>query len=199
MHPQIKWILSQLPSGGPRSDARPVWPEPAHGLVTRMYVLKHTAATEVLEVLKKLESLRAVDFTRFAADPQTNSVITQATAEQQLGIQVALDALDQPAKQRSAAEGGAPAVAAAPAQDASVVYLTGTVARPGTYAVPSEGITVRRLLAASGGLGDGVKQVVVTRSRDGQSEVVCEIGGDDLRKPDGPDPAITAGQLVSVR
>jgi hypothetical protein len=48
-------------------------------------------------------------------------------------------------------------------------------------------------------LPEGATEVVVTISREGTSEVVQRIAGEDLRKPDGPDPVLERGQVVCVR
>ncbi len=80
----------------------------------------------------------------------------------------------------------------------STVYLSGLVNRPGVYAAP-EGLTLRRLLVAAGGVPDGAEDVIISESANGRATVAQTVKTAELRCPDGPDPVLKAGQLVSVR
>lgn len=82
-----------------------------------------------------------------------------------------------------------------------VVYLTGEAERPGAYAIPAgQSLTLRRLLAASGGLKPGAAEVVIQRG-DERSQTVQyrRVTAEELGTPGGPDVELGANDLVTVR
>jgi hypothetical protein len=189
MHPQIRWIIDQLPWGGaPRSDAAPTRPNTA--AFVQVYPLKYAAAEEVIPVLRTMLTIRSIDFAKVTADARTNSITCSATPFELALLGAALESLDRPAK-------GPRTELIAPAP-AEVVYLVGPVPRPGTYALTGD-LTVRRLLAAAGGLPESAKSVVLTDSKDGQATVMQELDAEELRRVDGADPVLKRGAMVSVR
>src|SRR5262249_8471398 len=145
--------------------------------------------------------IKSIDFGKVAADPRSNSILCTATPQELALFRVAVESLDRPAKEggRKSAAGGNGGGRGQGAESAEGSYVLGAVPRPGTYQLPAEGITVRRLLAAAGGLGDGVREVVISDSKDGSAVVMQHIDAADLRRDDGPDPVVGRGQLVSVR
>lgn len=94
--PQIQWILTEVGTGGPEAKSRRATPKDADSPVVRTYHLKHTPAEDTLNALKKLQSIRKVDFTPFASDPRTNSIVGQATPPEHDLIARALVELDNP-------------------------------------------------------------------------------------------------------
>jgi hypothetical protein len=80
-----------------------------------------------------------------------------------------------------------------------LVYLTGSVQRPGAYSLPEGGLSVRAAILAAGTQLDHIDTVRVTESRDGKTTVVHELKGEDLRKAGGADPKLASGQFVEVK
>ncbi len=202
MHPQVRWILDQLPAGAGHSDARPPKPD-ADAAVTAIYPLKHAAADQIVAVLRGLDTIGAIEFNRVTIDAATNSILAVATKAQQKDLRVALECLDRKADSKPADSkaqdkpvGGA---MAPPQSETGTVYLTGHVTRPGVYSTSDGGITVRRLLAAAGGLPVDAEAVTITDSRDGQSKIVRTFNAAELRQDNGPDPVLARGQMVCVR
>lgn len=183
MHPQVKWILDQLPKQGEEIGAAPA-------KEVRAYRVKHAMAQDLIEVLKGMQSIKSIDFTRVTYDAATNSILCSATRAEHEKFHVALDGLDRPAKTDRVA---------APSGPAPFAYLQGPVPRAGSYALPDGQFTLRRLLAAAGGLPDTATTVEISETRDGESRLVAEVGAADLRRSEGPDPVLKAGQRVSVR
>lgn len=191
MHPQVKWILDQLPKQGEEIGAAPA-------KEVRAYGVKHAMAQDLIEVLKGMQSIKSIDFTRVTYDAATNSILCSATASEHERIHVALESLDRPARTDRVPEPGKVGATVEP-RPSAVVYIDGEIARRGVYAVPEGGFTLRRLLAAAGGLPENATSVEISESRDGESKVLVELGAVDLRTGEGPDPVLKAGQRVSVR
>jgi hypothetical protein len=114
MHPQIKWILDQLPSDKKHSDAGGKVPYlsdiPIVGqlyrsqkvnpsLDVRMFPIKHVNAQDALRALMELESIKKIDFTPFAYDARTNSIMGKASAEELKLVEDALKKIDRPARE----------------------------------------------------------------------------------------------------
>ena len=106
IHAGVRWFLDQFNG---RADA----PEgERHGAAgeaaVRVFPVQHTDAGETLEALKKLQSIREIDFTPWTVDANTNSIIGQAPPYQHEWVARALRDLDTPEhgqeKQRSAAD-----------------------------------------------------------------------------------------------
>lgn len=89
MHPQIEWILGQLPVLKARGAAE-------EAEEARRYSLQHTAAEDALAALSRLRTIRQIDFTTFATDARTNSIIGRTTPELHERLLIALEALDRP-------------------------------------------------------------------------------------------------------
>jgi hypothetical protein len=191
MHPQVKWILDQLPKQGDEVGAAP-------SKEIRVYPVKHALAQDLIEVLKRMQSIRSIDFNRVTYDASANSILCAATRAEHEKFLVALESLDRPAKTDRAPERGKEGEVAAPASSA-VVYIDGEIARRGVYAMPDGEFTLRRLLAAAGGLPESATTVEICETRNGESKVMVEVGATDLRSGQGPDPVLKAGQRVSVR
>jgi hypothetical protein len=202
-HPQIQWILGQLPAagagcGGSGNAKRvPVLGDvPLIGevfrtgvgdgeMTTRIYQLKHISAPEVKAALEL-----CCPGIRVSIDPATNAVVV-AMPNGDDRADSAIKALDVPADRR-------PAAPAAPAQT-QVVYVSGRVWHPGAFAMPDKEFTVRRLIVAAGGLEEGASEVVVTRSRDGKARELYRMSRAALIDGAGDDPVLAAGDLVSVK
>lgn len=80
-----------------------------------------------------------------------------------------------------------------------MVYLSGALARPGVYALPDQGLTLRRALSAAGLSGGSFREVVVSRTRDGRASVAYRIAKADLDDEEGIDPALEPDDQVSVK
>lgn len=189
-HPQIRWIIGQLPSdaaprgqGVPRLNDLPVVGE---GGKATAYRLQHARAAEVAESLRQMFPAWKIQ-----ADPQNNSIIFSSPGQPQTPMDAILE-LDIPSRQPSAAP-------AAPEQQTQVVYLTGQVPRPGAFAVPDKDFSLRRLLAAAGGLPENATEVVITRSRNGRAEELRRLSRAALLEPAGEDPVLAGGDQVTVR
>jgi protein involved in polysaccharide export with SLBB domain len=89
--------------------------------------------------------------------------------------------------------------AAAVAQNHDVVYVTGSVQRPGPYSLPESGITVRRLLIAAGKDLSTVQEVTIRDSTEGTSNVIGRLTGDEIRADPAKDPSLSRGQMVDVK
>ncbi len=186
-HPQIRWILGQLPTGKAEAGhSRGTEP-----IMNKRYALKHAQAAEVLSAMRHMESISSIDFSECAVEAATNSLIINGTVSEQAKAGIAIECLDRPVKaesQRSEAGSGP-----------GVVYLSGMVSRPGAYAMSDDGLTLRRLLIAAGGLPEGAQSVLVCGTEDGQCRVLQEIAAESLRRSAGPDPKLEKGQTVCVR
>lgn len=97
LQPKVQWVLSEMASAGRKGDVAPGGAANAGEMQVRVFPLKHVAASETLRVIKELNSLQPVDFTRAASDSRTNSIIVQAPAELLARVGAAIDAIDRPA------------------------------------------------------------------------------------------------------
>jgi hypothetical protein len=182
MQESVKWFLEQA---GEEKHSRAGEPaEPAQ--VVQVYHLKHTNAEEVLKAIMTNQQIRAIDFTHFAADARTNSIIGRTSAPEHRIVEDAIEALDIDPK-TSASQRTAP------------VYVLGQVTNPGLYALPDDATTVRRMLAAAGGVKDGIKEVAVRRGQDEHPPVVSTLTAEQLADPAGPDFTLQPGDFISVK
>lgn len=84
-------------------------------------------------------------------------------------------------------------------KDPGLVYLSGSVPRPGVYQLPENGLTVRRLLVAGGVSTANVREVIVSSSGNGHSTVMHRLTGDELRTESGKDPILAKGEAIEVK
>lgn len=102
-HQKIQWIFGEIRKSGAAwmrgkegrdskagSDATEVKP------AIERYPIQHLAAAEALESIKKLNSIRRVDFTRFSADQSTNSIIGLVPPEDHELVKGAIQDIDKP-------------------------------------------------------------------------------------------------------
>jgi hypothetical protein len=192
-HAQIKWMLEQLPGEKPRKEGNA-------GEDIQRYIIQHIGAIEALNALKANQAIKAIDFSKFFADDRTNSVLGRVSPEQHAMVKAVLGQIDteQAAKGRSSERGPAPDKQDNALPAGQVIYVTGPVSRPGVYGA-TDGLTLRRLLAAAGGLPSGAVEVVISNSADGKATVSQTVMAEELKALEGPDPVLKGGQLVSVR
>lgn len=102
-HQKIQWIFGEIRKGGAAwlggnqggehktgSEATQAQP------VIERYPIQHLAAAEALESIMKLNSIRRVDFTRFSADPHTNTIIGLVAPEDHELVKGAIQDIDKP-------------------------------------------------------------------------------------------------------
>jgi protein involved in polysaccharide export with SLBB domain len=88
---------------------------------------------------------------------------------------------------------------ATPSNFGRSVYITGTpVSRPGQYSVPAEGLSLRRLLAASGVNLKFVKDVDVRHSNKYGQPGNERLSAAAILDPAGPDIELLADDLVTI-
>lgn len=251
-HAQIRWMLDQLPTEQEKKLGK------AGDAGVRRFIIQHLTADEALQAIKSNQAIKAIDFSKFAVDQHTNSIVASVTEAESKLVQAALGQVDtqqararrderlsmmkelqdrqahlaqvtkdlqviqqalkwgqvEEAKRTSLFEAlrtlqdqeAAAQVEVKALQDRlsqqsqgdAPVYVTGTIARPGAYS-PTEGMTLRRLLAAAGGMPRDAVEVVISDRVDGEVKVHQTVKAGDLANPSGPDPVIQGGQLVSVR
>lgn len=129
IHPQVKWILDQLPSDKKHTDSGARVPYlsdlPVIGYLyrgapaqrgadqIRVYPIKFISAEDALKSLMKLQSIKKIDFTPFACDPRTNSILGKASEDELKMVEEALKRIDRPAEKQGESAPVAPDVAAA--------------------------------------------------------------------------------------
>jgi protein involved in polysaccharide export with SLBB domain len=86
---------------------------------------------------------------------------------------------------------------AQPVTPRPVAYVSGAIKEPGPYYIPHEGLTLRQLLGSGGNDGTGHGAVIRHKDSNGQA-TVTKITAEQLADPAGPDPAIEAGDIVTV-
>lgn len=99
LQPKVQWVLSEMATAGRKGDAVPGAEANGGDVQTRVFPLKHVAASDTLRVIKELHSLQPVDFTKAASDASTNSIIVQGPADVLSRVAAAIDAIDQPPAQ----------------------------------------------------------------------------------------------------
>jgi hypothetical protein len=234
MHPQVKWIIEQLPAAGaargqgalppggvPAAGEKPARPQgrghaaPAEGAgpapgaepaerSSRAYPVERLNSVNVLQMLVeawgqggRLEGpveLNTVGGTLTISGAKADvmeldRLLSFLSGERRPPVDADRE-LDIPSKWPSAAP-------AAP--EPQVVYLDGQVPRPGAFAVPDKDFSLRRLLAAAGGLPGNATEVVITRSRNGKSKELHRLTRAALLEPAGEDPVLAGGDQVTVR
>jgi hypothetical protein len=83
-----------------------------------------------------------------------------------------------------------------PAPSVQPIYINTGVARPGTYALLDENMTLRRMLIAAGGLTPTAGAEVIVVHSDGDTETIL---GSDLDNPLGPDIGLRPGDRIEIR
>jgi protein involved in polysaccharide export with SLBB domain len=157
-----------------------------------VYRLKHIAAPEISDAVQQAMLKLGRRIESIAVDPRTNSVLVKAGPDAQEAIKDTIEKLD-----RAATPGDAAPVAP---QGGGQIYISGLVPRPGTYALPDSGpLTLRRLLVASGGITGDAKSVIICETRNGRSLPILSFAAEEFRKPEGADPELKPGQIVSVQ
>lgn len=86
-------------------------------------------------------------------------------------------------------------------KDPRLIFVSGLVSRPGSYALPQEsGISLRQLLAYAGDVSGEASKIRVWRGEVGARAIVHDIDLDARRLPERPDDyALLPGDLVEVR
>lgn len=124
---------------------------------------------------------------------------TPAAASRAPAAPAAAAAAAAPVASRPAPEAAASATPAPPVPQ--LFYISGTVPRPGAYALPNAAppLTVARALDAAGGLPAEATKVQIVRSDALGQPVVHDLPADDLRSGRGPDAGLRPGDRVIVR
>jgi hypothetical protein len=99
LQPKVQWVLAEMATAGPKDHAVPGAGANIGDRQMRVFPLKHVAAGETLGVIRSLQSLQPVDFTKATSDPGTNSIIVQGSADLLALVGAAIDAIDRPATQ----------------------------------------------------------------------------------------------------
>jgi protein involved in polysaccharide export with SLBB domain len=77
--------------------------------------------------------------------------------------------------------------------------ITGLIERPGVYAMPKEGLSLRRAIVAGGGKFEGVREVVVSKTENGLVSVTHRLTGEELQRAGAKDPMLVDGEVVEVK
>ncbi len=93
IHDGVRWFLTQFTEDDP-PDGDPA--AAADGEPVRVYHIQHTDAQDLLKVLMNMESIREVDFTPWASDPRTNSILGRAPVKHHDLVARAIRDLDNP-------------------------------------------------------------------------------------------------------
>jgi|GEM_PF-3191760 len=89
----------------------------------------------------------------------------------------------------------APEAAATPQRPPSkLVYIEGTVARPGSYMIPAGGLTLRRLIDAAGGLNPEARTVYLDHQAESETDTVLSVSNMAALN----DPYLKADDVVTV-
>ncbi len=94
IHDGVQWFLSQFTEAEQPGD--PGAAADQDGGPVRVYHIQHTDAQDLLKVLMSMQSIREVDFTPWAADARTNSILGKAPAKHHDMVARAIKDLDSP-------------------------------------------------------------------------------------------------------
>ncbi len=92
VHDGVSWFLAQFTEDGGDPGAA----ADQDGGPVRVYHIQHTDAQDLLKVLMNMQSIREVDFTPWAADARTNSILGKAPAKHHDMVARAIRDLDNP-------------------------------------------------------------------------------------------------------
>ncbi len=95
IHEGVRWFLAQFME----QEGRPADPgaaAPGSDEPVCVYHIQHIDAQELLKVLMNMESIREVDFTNWAADGRTNSILGKGPVAHHRMVQRAIKELDSP-------------------------------------------------------------------------------------------------------